>query len=125
MTHRQTKEVNEMTVKIETRYGMMEFATWPEAYEFRDVIATWTGFTEETKPVRVEAAVEYHLAYREGGFAEVRHVMRECERKIAEARREELEFEAHGGMPRELWGAPPEVIAREWKRRMEAGWLGW
>ncbi len=78
-----------MTVKIETRYGTMEFATWPEAYMFRDIIATWAGFTEETKPVRVEAAVEYHLAYCEGGFAEVRAVQREVERKIAEAEHEE------------------------------------
>jgi hypothetical protein len=102
-------------VKIETRYGTMKFATWIEAYEFRDVIATWTGFTAATRPTSVEQAVEYHLAYVEGGVAEVRHVMRERERIKREA----------GGLPRELWGMPPEVIQAEWEKRMRAGWLGW
>ncbi len=114
--------MSKKTVKIETRYGTMTFKTWPEAYEFRETIATWTGFTEETRPTRVEEAVEYHLAYVEGGFAEVRHVMREREREIAERKRIERES---GGLPRELWGMPAEVIQAEWDKRMRAGWLGW
>jgi hypothetical protein len=78
-----------MAVKIETRYGTMEFKSWPKAHEFKEIIRTWTGFTEESRPVTVEQAVEYHLAYCEGGFAEVRAVQREVERKLAEIQREE------------------------------------
>ncbi len=109
-------------IKIETRYGTMTFKTWIEGYEFVGTIATWSGFTEETRPTSVEQAVEYHLAYVEGGFAEVRHVMREREREIAERTRIERES---GGLPRELRGMPAEVIQAEWDRRMRMGWLGW
>ena len=114
--------MSKKTVRIETRYGTMTFKTWIEAYEFRKIIATWSGFTEETRPTRVEEAVEYHLAYVEGGVAEVRHVMRMRELEIAERKRTERE---RGGLPRELWGMPPEVIQAEWEKRMRAGWLGW
>lgn len=110
------------TIKFETRYGTMAFKTYIEGYEFRETIATWSGFTEETRPTRIEEAVEYHLAYVEGGFAEVRHVMRERERKIEESRRLEREAE---GIPFELRGLPPEVISAEWEKRMRAGWYGW
>jgi hypothetical protein len=82
-----------MAVVIKTRYGTMEFKSWPKAYEFREIIKTWSGFTEETRPVTAEQAVEYHLAYCEGGFAEVRAVQREVERKFAEIQREE--YAAH------------------------------
>lgn len=114
--------MSKKTVQIKTRYGTMTFKSWIEAYEFRETIATWSGFTEETRPTRVEEAVEYHLAYVEGGFAEVRHVMRERERVIAEQARSRQE---HGGLPRELWGMPQSVIEEEWARRMRMGYYGW
>lgn len=110
-----SKKTVKQEFTIETRYGSMTFESSPEAYKFLETIATWSGFTEETRPTSVQQAVEYHLAYVEGGFAEVRHVMRE---------RERIEREA-GGLPRELWGMPPSVIEKEWARRMSMGYLGW
>jgi len=98
-------------IKIETRYGTMTFKSWIEGYEFRDTIATWSGFTEETRPTRVEEAVEYHLAYVEGGVAEVRHVMREREREIRETAARELEeksyYDAWGDSWGDSWGEFP------------------
>ncbi len=114
--------MSKKTVKIETRYGSMTFKTWPEAYEFREIIATWSGFTEATQPKTVEHAVAYHLAYVEGGFAEVRALMRETE-MIQQQRR--IIEKMTGGLPPELIGQPPHVIQAEWDRRMRMGWLGW
>jgi hypothetical protein len=119
------------TLVVETRYGTMKFtATETESahevgYRFREIIKTWAGFTEETRPVRIEEAVEYHLAYVEGGVEEVRHVMREREAEIRARKAREAEIERMGGMPRELWGMPKEVIEAEWAKRMKMGWYGW
>jgi hypothetical protein len=138
-----SKKTVKQEVKIETTYGTMTFKSWPEAFKFVETIASWAGFTEKTRPTSVEQAVEYHLAYVEGGFPEVRRVMRERrERERVIVEREHIRSEygsrgchschggcigcgGHGGLPRELWGMPPSVIEKEWARRMSMGWLGW
>ena len=114
--------MSKKTVKIETTYGSMTFKSWPEAYKFLETIATWSGFTEATQPKTVEHAVAYHLAYVEGGFAEVRALMRETE-MIQQQRR--IIEKMTGGLPPELIGQPPHVIQAEWDRRMRMGWYGW
>lgn len=109
-------------ITIETVYGSMTFPSWIKAYEFREIIATWPGFTEQTRPTLVEQAVAYHLAYCEGGFAEVRALMRETEMIQQQLR---IIEKMTSGLPSELIGQPPAVIKAEWERRMRAGWYGW
>lgn len=66
-------------IAVETRYGWMEFKGEKEAVEFKKTICSWAGFTAETAPASLKEAVEFHLAYEKGGFAEVYAVLRHKE----------------------------------------------
>ncbi len=142
-----SKKTVKREVEIETTYGTMTFKTRAEAFKFVETIASWAGFTKKTRPTSVEQAVEYHLAYVEGGFPEVRRVMRERRERervkslswfygerpsggwIGERSSHGYGsqgcYGCHGGLPRELWGMPPAVIEKEWARRMSMGYYGW
>lgn len=74
-----------------TKYGEMTFYSFYEADEFLKAIRSWKGFggVSRPKPKTWKEAVEYHLAYVHGGFAEVEKVMQKVKAVRAEARAKE------------------------------------
>lgn len=74
-----SRKIKSESFSIETRYGWMEFKSAEEGAEFKKIICSWEGFTVETAPSSLKEAVEYHLAYTKGGFAEVYAVIRHKE----------------------------------------------
>jgi hypothetical protein len=89
--------------KIKTPYGSMKFKSKKEAWEFYDAIRSWGEFKTRpegwrAQPLGLTAAVEYHLAYVTGGFAEVEKVYKatmaswhawDAARKISDEQRRE------------------------------------
>ena len=92
---------------VETTRGTMKFKTQKEAYEFFCTIREWREFhTREegyrAMPHDLTTAVEYHLAYMEGGFEEVEKIY---EARVAKSRiREKEEKEA-----KEYWRHESEL----------------
>jgi len=85
-----TKRVR-ASIPCQTKYGEMTFYSFYEADEFLKTIRSWKGFggVSRPKPKTWEEAVEYHLAYVHGGFAEVEKMMQVIKARRAEARAKE------------------------------------
>jgi hypothetical protein len=67
---------------VETTRGTMKFKTQKQAYDFFCTIGTWGEFRAREEgwramPCSLTQAVEYHLAYTQGGFEEVEKVYAE------------------------------------------------
>lgn len=66
-----SRSTKEPPMVVPSSYGSMTFNPRSKAYEFYEAIASWPGFTKETRPRTISQAVEYHKAYEYGGVAEV------------------------------------------------------
>lgn len=92
---------------VETPRGTMKFKTQKEAYEFLCTIRGWGEFSTREEgyramPYSLTTAVEYQLAYEQGGFEEVEKIFAE---RVAKSRAREKEERA----AKEYWRGESEL----------------
>ena len=103
---------------VQTPRGTMKFKTQKEAYDFFCTIGTWREFRTREEgwramPCSLTQAVEYHLAYTQGGFEEVEKIYAELVIKSYTREKEEAASRAYWRSESELRYAVAALAPRD------------